>query len=175
MRTEKTMATRKQTSAAKRNVKKAQRVWQGMSPRARALAQPQGRERKKPGTTGTGRFYRIEVRPKYQFTSFRTQDVGRRNGLERIAGRRSSGSWATATWLVAKKNAHVSAKGELIIDDPKEKLSLSKALRGKIMQVEGDVFHARPRRNVPERAKPTPAMRAAQKQNIRKAQAARRV
>jgi len=130
--------------------------------------------RKKPGTTGAGKFYHIEVRRKGQFTSFRTQDVGKKNGLERIAGRRSSGSWATATWLVSKKNAHVSAKGELVIDDKKEKAALAKALRGKITHVKGDIFTARPVKNVAEKAKPTPAMKRAQMKNIKKAQAARK-
>src|SRR5436305_1945887 len=40
--------------------------------------------------------------------------------------------------------------------------------------VEGDTFVARPRRNVPEREKPTPAQRRARRENIQKAQAARR-
>jgi hypothetical protein len=39
--------------------------------------------------------------------------------------------------------------------------------------VEGDVFEARPRPNVPEREKPTPAQRRARSANIKKAQAAR--
>lgn len=168
------MATRKQTAAARKNVRKAQKKWKSMTKRQHSLAQPQGRDRKKPGTTGAGKFYRIEVRPKGSFTSFRTQDVGKKGGLERIAGRRSSGSWATATWLVAKKNAHVSAKGELVLDNKKERASLAKSLRGKILHVKGDVFAAHPAKNVPERAKPTPAMKRAQKANIKKAQLARK-
>ena len=58
------MATKKQTTAAKKNVKKAQRAWKSMTPRQRAIAQPQGKSRKKPGTGGQGKFYRIEVRSK---------------------------------------------------------------------------------------------------------------
>lgn len=168
------MATRKQTTAAKKNIRKAQKKWKSMTKRQRSLAQPQGRMRKKPGTTGAGKFYRIEVRPKGAFTSFRTQDVGGKGGLERIAGRRSSGSWATATWLVSKNNAHINTRGELVIDDKKERTALAKALRGKITRVKGDVFTAHPAKNVPERAKPTPAMKRAQKANIKKAQSARR-
>jgi hypothetical protein len=38
----------------------------------------------------------------------------------------------------------------------------------------GDRFQAKPRPNVPEEEKPTPAQRRAQRQNIKKAQAARR-
>lgn len=157
------MATAKQRSAAKKNVRKAQAAWKGMTKRQRSLAQPQGRSRKKPGTGGAGKFYHIEVRPKNTFTSFRTQDVGGKGGLERLAGRRSSGSWATAAWLVSKKNAHVTTKGELVIDDKTERAALAKALRGKIVRVKGDIFTALPVQNVPERAKPTPAMKRAYK------------
>lgn len=166
------MATAKQRAAAKKNVRKAQAAWKGMTKRQRTLAQPQGRGRKKPGTTGGGKFYRIEIRPKGQFTSFRTQDVGKKGGLERVAGRRSSGRWATATWLVSKDRAHVKG-GRLVIDDAKERASLAKAIRGPVTHVKGDVFKAYPAKNVPEAAKPTLAMRRAQKANIKKAQAAR--
>lgn len=143
-----------------------------MTPRQRALAQPQGRARKKPGTTGTGNFYRIEVRPKSQFTSFRVQDVGGPGGLERVAGRRSSGSWATAAWLVSKTYAH--ARGKTLVADVKEARDLFKTLGSKPELVKGDIFKARPRPNVPEYAKPTPAQKRAQRQNIKKAHAARK-
>src|SRR3990167_11562040 len=167
------MATTKQRTAAKRKIKKAQAVWKGMTKRQHTLAQPQGRARKKPGAGG-GKFYRIEVRPKADFVSFRTQDVGKKGGLERIAGRRSSGSWATVTWLVEKKKARVSASGELTFTDAKDRTAMSKAVRGKIAHVKADIFKALPARNVPEKAKPTPAMKRAQSKNIKKAQAARR-
>ncbi len=132
------------------------------------------KRRKSPGITGKGKFYRIGIRPKGSFTSFRMQDVGKKGGLERLAGHRASGSWATVSWLVSKKNAHISAKGELVIDNKKEKAALAKAIRGKIVHVKGDVFAAHPVKNVPERAKPTPAMKKAQRKNIKKAQKARR-
>jgi hypothetical protein len=168
------MATRKQTAAAKRNIRKARAAWKGMTRRQHALAQPQGRGRKKPGTTGKGKFYRIEVRPKSGFTSFRTQDVGKKGGLERVAGRRASGGWATTAWLISKDRAMVSAKGDLVLIDRKDKEALAKAIRGKVRQVKGDVFSAHPAKNVPEAAKPTRAMKRAQSANIKKAQAARR-
>ncbi len=127
--------------------------------------------RKAPGSTGKGRFYRINVRPKGEFRSFRIQDVGKKGGLERLTGRRTSGSWDTVTWLVEKSKAHVKA-GHLIIDNPKDR-SILKQIKGHIYHVKGDIFRAHPK-NVPEAAKPTPAMRRAQKANIKKAQAARR-
>ena len=145
-----------------------------MSKRQHSLAQPEGRGRKRPGTGGGGKFYRIEVRPKGEFVTFRTQDVGESGHLERVAGKRQSGSWDTATWLVSKEDAHKEGD-TLVIDNPKIKSSLigKKQIRGSIVHQKGDIFSANPRRNVPEREKPTPAQRRAQKRNIKKAQAAR--
>lgn len=159
--------TQKQTAASRKNIKKAQAAWKGMTKRQHTLAQPQGRGRKKPGTTGKGKFYRIEVRPKGDFTSFRVQDVGGKGGLERLAGRRSSGSWDTVSWLISKDDATVK-NGHLMITDAKAKTAL-KQIRGPIRHVKGDVFHAYPARNVPEAAKPTPAMR-----RVRRGQGPRR-
>lgn len=112
------------------------------------------------------------MRPKGDFTSFRVQDVGEKGGLERLAGRRSSGSWDTVSWLISKEDAHVDEHGRLKVTDKKAQ-SVLKSISGRIVHVKGDVFHAHPRKNVPEKAKPTLAMRRAQKANIRKAQTAR--
>lgn len=166
------MITKRQSAAAKKNIKKAQAAWKGMTKRERTRAQPQGRGRKKPGTTGKGKFYRIVVRPKGDFTIFRVQDVGDRGGLERLAGRRASGSWDTVSWLIAKEDAHVK-NGHLIITEPKAR-SVLKSLSGHIYHVKGDIFRAHPRKNVPEKSKPTPRMRRAQKTNIKKARSARK-
>lgn len=165
------MTTTKQIIAAKANVRKAQATWQNMSSRARSLAQPEGRSRAKPGTTGKGNYYHVEVRPKAQFTTFRTQDIGNPEGIERIAGRRSSGSWDTQKWLISKEHAHIE-NGKLIADtqDAQELLnSLGSAPR----HISGDRFKAAPRPNVPESEKPTAAQKMAQQTNIKKAQAAR--
>jgi hypothetical protein len=167
------MARTKQQGAAKKNIKKAQAARKGMSKMTHARSQPEGRSRKRPGMGGGGRFYHIEVRPKSEFMTFRTQDVGEKGGLERVAGKRSSGSWDTATWLVNKEDAHVSKNDELIIDNPRAKTAL-KQIRGKIVHKKGDIFKAKPRKNVPETEKPTAAQNRAQTKNIKKAQAARR-
>ena len=127
--------------------------------------------RKAPGSTGKGKFYRIVIRPKGQFTSFRVQDVGGKGGLERLAGHRPSGSWDTASWLIEKKDAHVKG-GHLIITDPKAR-SVLKDISGHIYHVKGDIFRAHPRKNVAEKDKPTGAMRRAYKNNSAKARAAR--
>ena len=165
------MTTKKQKIAARKNIKKAQAKWKGMTHRQHALAQPQGRARQKPGTTGRGKFFRIEVRPKSEFKTFRVQDVGKKGGLERLAGKRGSGSWDTVAWLVSKEDAKIKNR-ELIIKDIHAKTVL-KNLRGPILRVKGDVFRAYPRANIPESAKPTLKQRTAQRANIKKAQLAR--
>jgi hypothetical protein len=129
-------------------------------------------KRAKPGTKGEGKFYRIPVRPKTQFVTFRNHDVGRRGHIQRIAGRRKNKTWDTQAWLIAKTDAHMRA-GKLIGDTAEAKKLLAK-LQTKPRKVKGDVFKAKPRKNIPEKSKPTPAMKRAQKRNIKKAQTARR-
>jgi hypothetical protein len=166
------MATEKQRQAAKKNIKRAQSKWKSMSSREHSRSQPEGRTRQRPGNTGEGNYYHVEVRDKGDFETFRTQDVGDEGHLQRVAGKRSSGSWATVKWLIGKEDAHVEA-GKLV-GDTKETRDLIKKLGSKPTHVRGDRFEARPRRNVPERSKPTAAQQQARKQNIKKAQATRR-
>lgn len=167
------MATKKQKEAARKNIKKAQDKWQSMSKRQRSLAQPEGRERSEPGTKGEGEYYRVIVRDKDQFTSFRYHDVGEDNGnLQRLAGRRSSGSWATHAWLIDKGSAHVN--NETLVGDNKDVKELLDKLGSKPKLFKGDLFKAKPRPNVPEKDKPTEAQKQARRENIKKAQQARR-
>lgn len=166
------MASEKQRRSARRNIQKAQQRWRRMSSREHANTQPEGRARAKPGTSGTGKYYHIEVRPKTEFTTFRTQDVGKKGGIQRVAGKRGSGSWDTQKWLIGKDLADVE-EGRLIpkTQDAEE---IVDALGSTPKHREGDRFKAKPRPNIPERAKPTPAQRQAQQRNIKKAQTARR-
>lgn len=127
-------------------------------------------KRAKPGSRGGGRFFHIEVRPSSQFVRFRVQDVGAPGGVERVAGRRATGSWDTAKWLVEKTHAHVE-DGRLVPDSV-EAEHLFASLGSPPRHIEGDRFQAEPRRDVPENEKPTAAMRRAQLANIRQAQAA---
>jgi hypothetical protein len=165
------MATAKKFKAANQNLKKAQEVWQGMSSKEHARAQPQGRARQKPGTTGEGEFYHVEVRPKGEFTSFRTQDVGEKGGIERVAGHRESGSWDTQKWLISKEQAHI--EGDKLVPDTNDARKLLESLGSVPVHVRGDRFKAHDRSNVPEKDKPTPAQKRARQRNIKKAQAAR--
>jgi hypothetical protein len=166
------MATQKQREAARRNIRKAQAAWQSLSPRQRSRAQPEGRQRRQPGTGGAGEYYHVAVRPKTDFVTFRTQDVGDPGHIQRVAGKRGSGSWDTVKWLISKEDAHVEA-GRLV-GDTQEARKVLGTLGSEPEHVKGDLFQAKPRRNVPEREKPTPAQQRARRENIKKAQAARR-
>ena len=165
------MPTTRQQSAAKQNIKKAQQKWQGMTPRQHSLAQPEGRKRAKPGTKGEGNYYRIVVRQKEEFTTFRYHDVGEKGHIQRLAGKRSSGSWDTQSWLISKEDAHL--EGDTLVPDTLDARKLLDTLGSKPKHVTGDVFEAKDRPNVPERAKPTPAQQRARLENIKKAQQAR--
>jgi hypothetical protein len=130
------------------------------------------RRRAKPGARGRGGFFHIQVRPKRDFVSFRNQDVGARGGIERVAGRRANGSWDTQKWLVGKSEAHRA--GKRLAPDTAAARKVLAQLGSVPRHLGGDRFIAKPRRKIPAREKPTPAMRRAQLANIKKAQAALR-
>jgi len=165
------MTSTKQKEAAKKNIKKAQKKWKSMGKRRRAIAQPQGRVRKKPGTGGKGKYYRVVVRPKSEFVTFRAHDVGKKGHIIRLAGRRKSGSWSTQAWLIAKTDA--KKVGRKLIGKTSDVKKLLAQLQSTPKTIKGDVMKARPRKNVPESKKPTLAMRRAQRKNIWKAIKAR--
>lgn len=129
------------------------------------------RSRKKPGAGGTGEYYHVEVRSGADFTTFRTDDVGSPGHLQRVAGKRASGSWATVKWLINKDDAHV--EGGKLVGDTKDARDLIAELGSAPVNLSGDRFRAEPRRNVAEGSKPTPAQQRARRANIKKAQAAR--
>lgn len=160
------MPTAKQRSAARRNIEKAQDAWRRMSSQAHARAQPQGRNRTRPGTTGKGRFFHVEVRSKARFTTFRTQDVGERGCIERVAGKRASGSGDTQKWLIGKEHAHVEDRR--LVADTDDARRVLESLGSTPRHLGGDRFEAKPRPNVPESEKPTPTQQRARQSNIKK-------
>ncbi|MGE0563695.1 MAG: hypothetical protein AB7O50_04200 [Pseudolabrys sp.] len=135
-------------------------------------AKAAGRRRAKPGARGGGNFFHIEVRPRTRFVAFRAQKLGRSGDIERVAGRRANGSWDTQKWLISKSQAH--REGKALVADSAGARKVLGALGSTPRHLGGDRFVARPRRDIPEREKPTPAMRRAQRRNIKKAQAASR-
>ena len=126
--------------------------------------------RAKPGSRSTGRYFHIAVRPAREFVRFRMQDVGKRGGVQRLAGQRTNGSWDTQKWLIEKTDAHI--ENDQLVADTAEARKVRASLSATPVHVAGDRFKAKPRRNIPEAEKPTPAMRRAQMKNIKKAQAA---
>jgi hypothetical protein len=128
------------------------------------MSRPSSPKRAKPGSRGGGRFFHVELRPSAQFVAFRVQDVGRPGGVERVAGRRASGSWATAKWLIEKSHAHVE-DGRLVPDSI-EAEDLFAGLGSSPVQVEGDRFRAEPQGETPEH------VRRARLANVKKARLA---
>lgn len=165
------MATEKQIKAARENIKKAQKAWREMTHREHAVAQPEGSDRAEVGESGEGKYYRIVVRPKNNFVTFRYHDVGDKGHIVRLAGKRSSGSWATHAWLISKEDARI--EGESLVPVSADAKDLIESLGSKPKHVEGDIFEAKDRRNVPEKEKPTPAQKKAREENIKKAQSKR--
>ncbi len=128
--------------------------------------------RREPGSRGQGDYYHVEVRPGDGFVTFRTQDVGDPGHVQRVAGKRQSGSWSTVKWLIDKDDAHV--RGGVLVGDTKDAKDIIKQLGSKPIHKKGDIFEAKPRRNAAERAEPTAAQKTAQSQSIKKTQAAKR-
>ncbi len=133
---------------------------------------PKRRRREKPGAKGEGDYFRIVVRPKEEFATFRYHDVGEPGHIQRLAGKRQSGSWDTQAWLIGKTDAHFE-NGKLI-PDTEDARKVLEQLGSTPEHIEGDIFKAKPRPNVPEAEKPTPAQRKARLENIKKAQAAKK-
>jgi hypothetical protein len=162
------MTTEKQKELAQENPQESG----AQTPQEHPASQLKRRKRAKPGTTGEGDYFRITVRPKEEFSTFRYQDVGEKGHIQRLAGRRSSGSWDTQVWLISKEDAHI--EGDTLIPDTDDARNLIEGLGSKPTHVEGDVFNAKDRPNVPESKKPTEAQQRARLENIKKAQQARR-
>lgn len=108
------------------------------------------------GTKGSGRYIRIIVRPKWKFVDFRYHDVGEPGHIQRLAGMRKNGRWATHVWLIEKTDVRVE-KGK-IIPKSEDVRNLLSTLATAPVQIKGDLFKAKDRKNVPERLKPTEAM-----------------
>jgi len=100
--------------------------------------------RAKPGARGAGGFFHIQLRPRAGFVGFRNQDVGARGGIERVAGRRTDGSWATQKWLIGKREAHRAGK-HLTADTAAARKVLAQ-LGSVPRHLGGDRFIAKPRR-----------------------------
>jgi hypothetical protein len=131
------------------------------------------KQREKPGSSGTGEYYHVEVLPNSGFVTFRTQDVGKPGHIQRVAGKRPSGSWATVKWLIGKEDAHI--QDNRLIPDTKGAKDVIKQLGAQPIHLSGDRFKAKEKSSGAKRvrSKPTAAQMRARRANIKKAQAAR--
>ena len=144
-----------------------------MTLREPALSKTAGKKRARPGTKGEGDYFRIVVRSKEEFTTFRYDDVGEKGHILRLAGKRSSGSWDTQAWLISKDDAHIES--DTLVADTDDARRLIETLGSKPTHIEGDVFEAKDRPNVPKSKKRTEAQQRARLENTKKAQQARRL
>ncbi len=130
-----------------------------------------GRER--PGSRGTGDWFRIVVRPKDKFISFRYHDVGEKGGdVIRLAGMRKNGSWDTQTWLINKKSARI--EDDELVPDTEDAREVIENLGSVPTHIKGDIFEAKDRPDIPEREKPTEEQQRAYMHNISQAQQTRK-
>lgn len=127
--------------------------------------------RQKPGSSGKGDYYHVEVLPKSGFVTFRTQDVGTKGHIQRVAGKRASGSWATVKWLIGKEDAHLS--GGKLVADTKGAKDVIKQLGVQPVHLRGDRFKAKSVSSDSKRAKPAPAKKSVGPKSIKKAPVAR--
>jgi hypothetical protein len=101
--------------------------------------------------------------------------VGEPGHIQRVAGKRSSGSWETVKWLIGKEDAHI--EGNRLVPDTKGAKEVLKELGVQPIHLNGDRFNAKSSSNAGRRAqpksKPTAAQQRARRENIKKAQAAR--
>lgn len=109
--------------------------------------------RKSPGSTGQGDYYHVEVRPGGDFVTFRTQDVGDPGHIQRVGGKRETGSWATVKWLISKEDAHIS--GDTLVADTQDAKDVLRRLGSKPVHKKGDLFEAKPRRSGSSRSRTT--------------------
>ena len=196
------MATARQKSAARKNIRKAQKARRTKSATKRTAARTKTRAKitarskartkspvrtkttkTKPRAKSTARrrtksaarrrgFFHIEVQPKEAFVEFKTQDVGGKSGIERVAGKRAGGAWSTQEWLIAKDQAHVE-RGMLIGDtvDARRVLTM---LGSEPRHIKADRFTIHGHTGVPADVSPTLAPRRAGLTNVQAPQKGRK-
>jgi|SRR5215510_14037664 len=134
--------------------------------RKNKLSASRQKTRKKPGSTGKGEYYHIEVLPKADFVTFQTQDVGRRGHIQRVAGLRSSGYWSTVKWLIDKDDAHI--QDNKLVPDTKAAKNVIEQLGSEPVHMLGDLFKARPRPSFRQEVKPAHNQTHARRETAKK-------
>jgi hypothetical protein len=192
------MATARQKSAGRKNIRKAQarRAKKSATRRvatrtktttqsktkaktgvrtkvakAKPRAKTTARRRTRPAARRRG-FFHIEVQPKEAFVEFKTQNIGSAGGIERVAGKRAGGAWSTQEWLIAKDQAHVE-RGTLIGDtvDARRVLTM---LGAEPRRIKADRFTIHGHTGMPADVSPTLAPRRAGLTNVQAPQKGRK-
>jgi hypothetical protein len=185
------MATARQKSAARKNIRKAQKARTKSRTRPAAArkktttkarvrtkvakAKPRAKSTARRRTKAAARrrgFFHIEVQPKEAFVAFKTQDIGSEGGIERVAGKRAGGAWSTQEWLIAKDQAHVE-RGTLIGDtvDARRVLTM---LGSEPRHIKADRFTIHGHTGMPADVSPTMAPRRAGLSNVQAPQKGRK-
>jgi len=107
-------------------------------------------QRKKPGSTGEGDYFHVELIPSKELILFKARDVGRKGHSQMVVGQREDGSWATQKWLISKEDAFISDRGELMSENPKVSKILD-SFKGDISHNTGDIFMVRSHRAIKKR------------------------
>jgi hypothetical protein len=155
------MATRGQARAVNQITTRTQQRPKPAS-RQTAVQPAEGLKRRRPGTTGEGHYYHIEIRSKRNFQDFRTEDVGRKGHIQRVAGQRANGTWETVKWLIAKTDAHIE-DGRLVPESRNARM-VFKELASDPVHVKGDRFKTIGRQAAPKKAKPAARRQRAAKE-----------
>ncbi len=153
-------APRRKTSTAHSKVAtraKSKTKARAKTAKAKPRAKPRA-SRTKASAKPRGSFH-IEIQPKEAFVEFKTQDIGRDGGIERIAGKRAGGAWSTQEWVIAKDQAHVE-RGTLIGDtvDARRVLTM---LGAEPRRIKADRFTIHGHTGMPADVSPTLAPRRA--------------
>jgi hypothetical protein len=192
------MATARQKSAARKNIRKARKTRRSTSAKPGASARTKTTARSKttakarvrtktvkakPRAKSTARrrtkpaarrreFFHIEVQPKEAFVEFKTQHIGSEGGIERVAGKRAGGAWSTQEWLIAKDQAHIE-RGTLIGDtvDARRVLTM---LGSEPRHIKADRFTIHGHTGMPADVNPTLAPRRAGLTNVQAPQKGRK-
>lgn len=87
----------------------------GVDPLANEQRHPATIRSDQPSVPENSRYYRIIVRPRNDFVTFRIRDIGGIGHMQQLVGKRPNGSWATQAWLISKNDAHID-DGILVAD-----------------------------------------------------------
>ena len=169
----KTPATRSKAAARPKPKTKARAKTAKAKPRPKPPARPKSSTQRRATASAKPRgFFHIEVQPKEAFVEFKTQDIGRDGGIERIAGKRAGGAWSTQEWVIAKDQAHVE-RGTLIGDtvDARRVLTM---LGAEPRHIKADRFTIHGHTGMPADVSPTLAPRRAGIANVQAPQKGRK-